>query len=101
MVMDLPSQNAKYIQLLNNNNVLLERNITVLEQSIKSMDEMIGSVTRNAAAMQRAMVDFLTEKGVIENDDDIKLLQKFHVRNIAKLDQEMAARKAERKEDLK
>jgi hypothetical protein len=99
--MDLPSQNAKYIQLLNNNNVLLERNIAVLEQSIRSMDEMISSVTRNAAAMQRAMVDFLTEKEIIKDDEDIKLLQKFHVRNIAKLDQEMAARKAEKKEDPK
>ena len=89
--MDLPNKNAKYIQLLNQQNMTLERNIRVIEDTI-------SSVARDAAAMQRAMIEYLREKDIIKDEDDLKLLQKFHMRNIAQLDQEIAARKAKKKE---
>ena len=99
--MDLPNKNAQYIQLLNKQNMALEKNISVLEQSLMNLEDMISSVARDASAMQRAMIEYLKEKEVIKDDDDIKLLKKFHMRNIAQLDQEIAARKAKRDEELK
>jgi len=97
--MDLPKQNAKYIQLLNNNNIRLEQNIAILERSLKTMDDAISAVARDSAAMQRAVVEFLKEKGILENEEDLKLLQKLHMRHIAQLDQEITARKAQKKEE--
>jgi len=89
---DLSSRNAKYIQLLNNNSILLEKSNAFLELKIRALEEAINGLSRNAAAMQRAMVEFLQSKDIIIGDEDMKELQKLRLRNLAKLDQEIAKR---------
>lgn len=91
-------QNAQYIQLLNQNIKTLSQNIETLEQGIMRLEESIGSLGRDAAAMQGAMIAFLKEKEIIKGDEDLKLLQKLHIRQLARLDQEIAAHKEKRKQ---
>jgi uncharacterized protein YlxW (UPF0749 family) len=89
---DLSHQNAKYIQLLNNNSITQERNTTLLEMKVRALEEAINNISRNAAAMQRAMVEFLQSKDIIVGEEDMKELQKLRLRNLARLDQEIARR---------
>jgi hypothetical protein len=93
--MKLTEQNAQYIQLLNKNNIQLEKNASILGERLKVTEDALSSLARDAAAMQRAMIEFLREKKIIAGDDDLKLLQKFHMRSIAQLDQEIAKKKDE------
>lgn len=97
--MNLSQQNAQYIQLLNENIQILSRNIEALELGMKKLDEGMNNVGRDTAAMQRAVVEFLKEKDIIKDDDDMKLLQKFHLRQIAQLDQEITKRKEKRDQE--
>lgn len=94
--MNLSQQNAQYIQLLNENIQILNQNIETLELGLKKLDDSMSNVGRDAAAMQRAIIEFLKEKDIIKGDDDLKLLQKLHFRHIAQLDQEITERKEKR-----
>ena len=96
--MDLSRQNAQYIQLLNQSNKALEHNILVLQNTVKTMEDTLNAVARDSAALQRAIIEFLKTKEIIKNDDDLRLLQKFHMRHISQLDQEIAERKAKKKD---
>lgn len=93
-----PEQNAKYIQLLNNNNIIIEKNVETLNQQIKKMEDTINGLARDSAAMQRAIIEYLKEKEIIKDEDDIRLLQKLHIKNISQLDQEIAERKGRQKD---
>jgi len=95
--MNSSQQNAQYIQLLNQNIKTLSQNIETLEKGILRLEESIGSLGRDAAAMQGAMVAFLKEKEIIKGEEDFKLLQKLHIRQLARLDQEIAAHQEKRK----
>jgi len=75
--------NAHYIQKLNDNIRVLDRNITYLENTIKTL-------AKDIAALQRATIEFMKEKDLIATEEDIQLFQKLHLRNIAKIDQEAA-----------
>ncbi len=97
--MEISQQDAKYIQLLNQSNKVLERNITVLETSIRAMDDTLNRVARDSAALQRAIIEFMKLKDIIKTDDDLRLLQKLHMRHISQLDQEIAERKEKHKKD--
>ena len=94
--MNIPQQNSQFIQLLNQNIQILNQNIETLELGMKKLDDSMSNVGRDSAAMQRAIIEFLKEKDIIKNDDDVKLLQKLHLRNIAQLDQEITQRKEKR-----
>jgi len=91
--MDLSKQNAKYIQQLNQNSQVLGKNIESLGENVKVLADSHNSLGRDVAAMQRAVIEFLKEKKIINDDEDMKLLHKLHLRHIAKLDQEIAERK--------
>lgn len=97
--MELENQNAKYIQQLNLNIQTLDKNLHVLEQNVVTINETIKNLARDFAALQRATIEFLKEKEIIKDEEDIKLLQKLHLRHIAALDQEIEGRK--RSEDKK
>lgn len=84
----LAMQNSQYIQKLNQNMVILDKNVQNVNASIKEL-------ARDTAALQRAIIEFMKEKGLIQNEEDIKLLQKLHLRHIAQLDQEITGRKDE------
>lgn len=75
--------NANFIQKLNDNIHILDKNIQYLENTIKTL-------AKDIAAMQRATIEFLKEKDLIATEEDILLLQKLHLRNIARIDQEAA-----------
>lgn len=75
--------NAQYIQKLNENIQILDKNVQYLENTIKTM-------AKDIAAMQRAVIEFLKEKDIIATEEDVQLLQKLHIRNIARIDQESA-----------
>ena len=97
--MNLSQQNAQYIQLLNENIQILSHNIEALELGMKKLDEGMNNVGRDTAAMQRAVVEFLKKKNIIKDDEDMKLLQKLHLRHIAQLDQEITERKEKRDQE--
>ena len=82
----LPFQNAEYIKQLNDN-------LVVLDQNIKSINTIITELARDTSALQRAVIEFLKEKGVIETEEDVRLLQKLHMRHIAYLDQATAKKR--------
>lgn len=92
-------QNAKFIQALNDNIHILSQNVEMLQQQMIKLDEGISSLNRDAAAMQRATIAFLHEKGLLQDEEDFKLLEKLRLRQIAILDQEIAKRKEERSRD--
>jgi hypothetical protein len=94
--MNISEKNAQYIQLLNQNIQVLSQNIETLEEGMKKLDDSMSNVGRDSAAMQRAVIEFLKEKKIIKDDEDVKLLQKLHLRNIAQLDQEITKRKEKR-----
>ena len=79
----LTMQNSQYIQKLNQNMIVIDKNIQSINSSIKEL-------ARDTAALQRAVIEFLKEKGLIQSEEDIRLLQKLHMRHIAQLDQEIA-----------
>lgn len=85
----LTIQNSQYIQKLNQNIIMMDKNIQSINNSIKEL-------ARDTAALQRAVIEFLKEKGLIQNEEDIRLLQKLHLRHIAQLDQEIA----DKREDI-
>lgn len=85
----LAMQNAEYIQQLN-------ANIVALDQNIQTINSTIKELARDTAALQRAVIEFLKEKEIIKTEDDVRLLQKLHMRHIAFLDQATA----QRREDL-
>lgn len=80
---DLELVNAHYIKRLNDNIQVLDRNIQFLENTIKTL-------AKDIAAMQRTIISYMKEKDLISTEEDIKLLQKLHLRNIAQIDQEAA-----------
>ena len=82
----LSLQNAEYIKQLNANIVALDQNIQVINSSIKEL-------ARDTAALHRAVIEFLKEKDVIKTEEDVRLLQKLHMRHIAFLDQMTAERR--------
>lgn len=86
-------QNAFFIQQLNNNVKVLDQNITVLEKNISLVNEAVRNLARDIAAMQRAIIEYMKEKDLIKDEDDVKLLQKLHMRHIAALDQEIEEKK--------
>jgi len=86
-------QNSIYIQQINENLKVFDKNLEILEKNIALVNETVKNLARDIAAMQRAIIDYLREKNIIENEDDIKLLQRLHLRHIAALDQEIEARK--------
>jgi len=79
----LAMQNAEYIQQLNANIVALDKNIQTINNSIKEL-------ARDTAALQRAVIEYLKEKEIIKTEEDVRLLQKLHMRHIAFLDQATA-----------
>jgi hypothetical protein len=79
----LSLQNAKYIQQLNHN-------VAALDQNTQMIKELIKEVARDAAALQRAVIELLKAKKIIETEEDLRLLQKFHMRHIAQIDQQIA-----------
>lgn len=93
------AQNMHHIQQLNQNCITLDKNIQFLEkrleQNTSAFTSLITEMARDAAAFQRAMLDFLKEKEVICDSEDMKRLQLLHVRHIAKIDQEIAKKKDE------
>jgi hypothetical protein len=97
--MDLPQQNAHYIKQLNKNNQIFDSNMTHLDKRLALAEEMLSTIARDAAAMQRAIVDLLKHKGIIEGESDMRLLQKFQIQNIAQLDQEITERKQKKKSE--
>lgn len=80
---DLPSKNAEYIKQLNDN-------VLILDQNIRAASITIREVARDLSAMQRAIIELLKHKKIINGDEDMRLLQKFHMRHVAQIDQEMA-----------
>lgn len=86
MDMRLPFQNAEYIKQLN-------ENLVVLDQNIKAMHVIIAELARDSSALQHAVIEFLKEKGIIETEEDVKLLQKLHMRQIARIDQATAKKR--------
>jgi len=86
--MDLPNINAKYIKQLNDNMEIIEKNI----QTVLTFQK---EHARDFIALQKAVIQFLTVKGVITSEEDFKLFQKLHLQNIAYLDQELAKRRDE------
>jgi len=99
--MDLENQNAKYIQQINQNLRNLDQNVNILEQQITAVNEAVKNLARDIAAMQRAIIEYLREKEIIKDDDDLKLLQRSHLRHIAALDQEIEERKRREIEEKK
>ena len=97
--MELENQNARYIQQINTNMQTLDQNLHVLETNVTAINETIKNLARDFAALQRATIEFLREKEIIKDEEDIRLLQKLHLRHIAALDQEIEERK--RAEDKK
>lgn len=93
-------QNAKFIQALNENMHTLSQNVDMLQHQMIKLDEGISNLNRDAAAMQRAIIGFLHEKGLLKDEDDFKLLEKLRLRQIALLDQEIAKRKEERNREI-
>jgi CII-binding regulator of phage lambda lysogenization HflD len=81
--MNLPNQNATYIQQLNQNIINLEASLAIVRSRCEE-------VNRDLAALQRAVIEFLKEKKVIEGQEDLRLLQKLHMQNIALIDQQLA-----------
>lgn len=81
--MNMELTNAQYIQKLNENIQVLDKNIQFLESTIKTL-------AKDTAALQRSIIEFLKEKDIIATEEDIQLLQKLHIRNIARIDQEAA-----------
>lgn len=82
----LPLQNAEYIKQLNDNLVVLDKNI-------KGVNAAITELARDTAALQRAVIEFLKEKNIIETEEDVRLLEKLHMRHIAYLDQATAEKR--------
>jgi len=80
---DMELANAHFIQKLNENIYILDQNIKYLENTIKTL-------AKDIAALQRATIEFLKEKDLIATEEDVLLLQKLHLRNIARIDQEAA-----------
>lgn len=91
--MKLEEQNAIYIQQINENLKVFDKNLEVLEKDITMVSETVKNLARDIAAMHRAIIDYLREKEIINGDEDVKLLQKLHLRHIAALDQEIEAKK--------
>lgn len=93
-------KNIQHIQQLNQNCIALERNIQFLEQRLEknsnTFTSLITEMARDASAFQRAIIDFLKEKDII-CDEDIKHLQRLHLRHVARIDQEIAKKKDELK----
>jgi hypothetical protein len=91
--MNLEEQNAVYIQQINKNLQTLDKNVAILENNISLVNEAVRNLARDACAMQRAIIEFMKEKDLIKDEDDVKLLQKLHLRHIAALDQEIEEKK--------
>ena len=86
-------QNAVYIRQINENLKIFDKNLGILETNIALVNETVKNLARDQAAMQRAIIDYLREKEIINGEDDVKLLQKLHLRHIAALDKEIEAKK--------
>lgn len=82
----LAETNAAYIQQLNSNMAVFEQNIDTILNANKE-------TTRDIIALQKAVLQFLAAKKIIENEDDIRLFQKLHMKNIAEQDQQMAQKR--------
>jgi len=95
-------KNIQYIQQINQNCITLERNIQFLEQRLEqssnTFTSLVTEMARDASAFQRAMLDFLKEKDIICDDEDMKRLQHLHLRHVARIDQEIAKKKDELKD---
>ena len=81
--MSIEDRNAVYIRQLNQNLIMMDLNIQSLSDSVKEL-------AKNSAAMQQAVIAYMTEKGIIGGPEDARLFQKLHMRQIAQLDQELA-----------
>lgn len=95
-------RNVHHIQQLNQNCIALDRNIQFLEQRLEknssTFTSLITEMARDASAFQRAIIDFLKEKDIICGEEDMKHLQRLHLRHVARIDQEIAKKKDELKE---
>ena len=65
----------------------LNRNLYVLESAIMKLADRYEEMRRDSAALHRATIEFLKEKNIIQNEEDLKLLRKLHMQHIAALDQ--------------
>lgn len=75
--------NAKFIQQLN-------LAVTVLDYNQQLLTTEFRDAIRDLHAIQRTFLQYLEEKGLVENEEDKRLFQKLHNRNIAQIDQELA-----------
>ena len=71
---------------------------TIWALATSAFTSLITEMARDASAFQRAMIDFLKEKDIICSDEDMKHLQRLHLRHVARIDQEIAEKKDELKE---
>lgn len=91
--MSIEEQNFTYIKQINDNMKILDANVATLESSIALVNEAVRNLARDISAMQRAIIEYLREKDIIRDENDVKLLQKLHMRHIAALDQEIEEKK--------
>lgn len=91
--MTTEEQNFIYIKQINENMKILDTNVATLEANIALVNEAVRNLARDISAMQRAIIEYLRAKDLIKDEEDIRLLQKFHMRHIAALDQEIEERK--------
>lgn len=96
------AKNIQHIQQLNQNCITLDRNIQFLEQLLErnsnTLTSLVTEMARDASAFQRAIIDFLKEKNIICDEEDMKQLQRLHLRHVARIDQEIAEKRDELKE---
>jgi len=85
--MSIQERNASYIQQLN-------QNLIMMDQKVQSLSESLKDLAKNSAAIQQAVLAYLTEKGLIASPEDARLFQKLHMQNIARLDQELAEKES-------
>jgi len=92
----------RHIQQLNQNCITLEKNIQYLEKRLKdssaAFTSLVSEMVRDSSAFQRALLEFLKEKKIICSDEDLKRLERLHLRHAARIDQEIAQKKDELKE---
>ena len=93
-IKQLALQNAEYIKQLNHNLSVINKNISTINEALKTS---IKELARDVAAMQRALVEFLQHKKIIDGEEDAKFLKKLHIQHISRLDQEIAEKRDESK----
>jgi hypothetical protein len=85
-LVQLVKANATFIQQLNTNMEILEKNIDTILNVNKE-------TARDIIALQKAVLQFLAVKDIIKDENDMRIFQRLHMKNIADTDQQTAKKR--------